>query len=113
MTRPDAPRRRPPLPRPLARGDVMFEELVDTLEKPSAKERPENAWVRPGTWPLVDRRAELRKAGRLTQREARRLARTIRALLKLDRQERARKAGEAIMMELLILRCLGLAANYF
>ena len=79
----------------------MFEELVDTLEKPPAKERPESAWVRPGTWSLVDRRAELRKAGRLTQREARRLARAIRASLKLDRQERARKAGEAIMMELL------------
>ena len=32
----------PPVPRPLARGDAMFEELVDTLEKPPAKERPEN-----------------------------------------------------------------------
>ena len=52
----------------------MFEELVDTLEKPPAKERPENAWVRTGTCSLVDRRADLRKAGRLTQREARRLA---------------------------------------
>ena len=49
----------------------------------------------------MDRRADLRKAGRLTQRESRRLARAIRASLKLDRQERARKADEAIMMELL------------
>ena len=56
----------PPLPRPLAQGDAMFEELVDTLEKPPAKERQENAWVQMGTWTLVDRRAELRKAGRLT-----------------------------------------------
>ena len=92
----------PPLPRPLSHGDAMFAELVDAVEKPLVKERPENAWVRSGIWSLVDRRVELRKAGRLTQREARRLARAIRASLKLDRQERARKAGEAIMMELLV-----------
>ena len=79
----------------------MSEELVDTLEKPLAKERPENTWVRPGTWSLVDRKAEPRKAGWLTQREVHWLARAIRALLKLDRQERARKTGKAIMMELL------------
>ena len=79
----------------------MFEELVDTLEKPPAKERPEKVWVCPGTWSLVEKRAELRKAGRLTQREARRLAHVICASLKLDRQERAWKVGEAIMMELL------------
>ena len=24
----------------------MFEDLVETLEKPPAKERPENAWLR-------------------------------------------------------------------
>ena len=63
----------------------MFEELAGTLEKPPAKERPENALVRLGRWSLVDRRAELRKVGRLTQREAHRLARAIRASLKLDR----------------------------
>ena len=90
----------PPLPHPLAQGDAMFEELVDTLETPPVKQRPENVWVRPGPCSLVDRRTELRKAGRLTQCELRRLARAIRVLLKLDRQERARKAGEAIMMEL-------------
>ena len=79
----------------------MFEELVDTLEKPPAKERPENAWVRSGTWSLVDRRVELRKAVKLIQHESCRLARVIKTSLKLDRQERARKAGKAIMMELL------------
>ena len=83
----------PPLCRPLAIGDAMFEELVGTLEKPPVKERPENAWVHLGTWSRVDRRAELRKAGRLTQRESRRLARAIRASLKLDRQERASAEG--------------------
>ena len=43
-----------PLPRLLARGDAVFEELVETLEKPPIKERPENVWVRTGTWTLVD-----------------------------------------------------------
>ena len=85
MTKREAPCRRPPLPCPLARGDAIFEELVDTLKKPPINERPENVWVRPATWSLVDRRAELRKAGRLTQRESRWLARAIRASLKLDR----------------------------
>ena len=80
---------------------AMIKELVGTLEKPPVKERLENAWVRSGTWSFVDRRAELRKTERLTQRESRRLALAIRASLKLDRQERARKAGEAIMIELL------------
>ena len=30
----------PPLPRPLARGDAIFEELLDMLEKLPVKERP-------------------------------------------------------------------------
>ena len=55
------------------------------VEKPPVKERPENVWVHSGTWSLMDRRTKLRKAGRLTQRESRRLARAIRASPKLDR----------------------------
>ena len=78
----------------------MFEELVEAVEKPLARERPENHWVRPGTWLLVDQRAAMRKEGILTQREARRLGRKIAAALKEDRKERARRAGEAIMAEL-------------
>ena len=52
-----------PLPRPLAYRDTVFAGLVETPEKPPVKERTENAWVRSGTWSLVDRRAELQKAG--------------------------------------------------
>ena len=78
----------------------MFEELVEAVEKLPKRERPESAWVRPGTWALIDERAARRKEGNLTQREARRLGRKIAAALKEDRKERARKAGEAIMMEL-------------
>ena len=73
------------LPRPLSREDAMLAELVEAVEKPPVKERSENVGVRSGTWSLVERRAELRKAPRLTQRESRRLARAIRASPKLDR----------------------------
>ena len=79
----------------------MFEELVDTLEKRRPRSAPRTRGSAQARDLLWTRGQELRKAGRLTQREARRLARAIRASLKLDRQERARKAGEAIMMELL------------
>ena len=89
------------LPRPLSREDAMLAELVEAVEKPPVKERSENVGVRSGTWSLVDRRVELRKTGRLTQHESRRLVRAIRVLLKLNRQERAQNAGEAIMMEFL------------
>ena len=56
----------PPLPRPLAYGDTVFAVLVEAVEKAPVKERPENAWVRSDTLSLMDRRAEMRKAGMLT-----------------------------------------------
>ena len=40
--------------------------VTNMLQYRYSQERPENAWVRPGTWSLVDRRADLWKAGRLT-----------------------------------------------
>ena len=81
-------------------GDDMFERLVEEVEKPTARERPENDWIRPSTWLLVDQRASMRKEGTLTQLEARRFSRRIRASLKEDRKERARREGEAIMLKL-------------
>ena len=57
----------PPPVRPLTAGDAMFEELAEAVEKPPVKERPDNLWVRPSTWLLVDRRAAMRKEGALTQ----------------------------------------------
>ena len=39
----------PPLPHPLAYRDTVFAELVEVVEKPPVKKRPENVWVRPGT----------------------------------------------------------------
>ena len=53
-----------------------------------------------GTWKLVDQRAELRKQGRLTQAEGRRLTRRIPKAINDDRKEQARQAGHAIMAAL-------------
>ena len=86
-----------PPPRPMTEGDTMLEELVDTLEAPGKRDRPDHEWIRGGTWALIDERASRRKQGTLTQAQGRRLSRRIRQALKQDRRERARKAGEEIM----------------
>ena len=81
----------------MTEGDTMLEELVDTLEAPGKRDRPDHEWIRGGTWALIDERASRRKQGTLTQAQGRRLSRRIRQALKQDRRERARKAGEEIM----------------
>ena len=82
---------------PATEGEKIFEVLKTEIEKPARREREENAWIRPGTWALVDEGAKLRSLGRLTQAEGRRLTRRIRAALKGDRVKRARRAGEEVM----------------
>ena len=64
--------------------DTIFGKLVEAVEKLPVKEQPENRRGRSGTWSLVDRRKEMRKAGPPTQRESRSLARAIKASLKLN-----------------------------
>ena len=44
---------------PLPEGEVMFEELRKACQRPERRELPDNAWIRPGTWALIDRKAEL------------------------------------------------------
>ena len=80
--------------------DALFKALVEEIEKPPSRERPEHSWIRPSTWLLVDQQASMRKEGTLTQLEARRFTRRIRASLKEDRKERARRAEEAIILKL-------------
>ena len=57
-----------------------------------------NSWIRPGTWLLIDQRTSLRREGRLSQKEGRRLGRRIKAALKEDCRERARRVGERVML---------------
>ena len=77
---------------PADEGEKLFEEIKAKIEKPPKRKWEENAWIRPGTWALVDDRAKLRSLGRLTQAEGRRLTRRIHAALKGDRIECARRA---------------------
>ena len=79
---------------PLPEGEAMFEELRKACQRPERRELPDNAWIRPGTWSLIDRKAELRKANRVSYSEGRKLGRKIRASLKADKIERARRVGE-------------------
>ena len=51
-------------------------------------------------WKLVDQRAELRKQGRITQTEGRRLTRRIHKAFNDDRKERALQASHTIMASL-------------
>ena len=85
---------------PMTEGEKMFETLRQTVEKPPAQDRPENSWIRPGTWALIDSRAADRREGRLDNRLARRYGRRIRASLKADRLERVRRVGETICQHL-------------
>ena len=80
--------------------DALFEELVKEVEKPPSHKRPEHSWIRLSMWLLVDQRVSMRKEGTLSQLEARRYTRRIRASLKEDRKERARRAEEAIILKL-------------
>ena len=85
---------------PRTEGEAAFEVLQGKVETPPRREWPVNNWIWPGTWALIDQRAAMRRAGKLTQRMGRRAGRKIKASLKLDRIERARKCGERIMEHL-------------
>jgi hypothetical protein len=76
----------------------MFAALAIAIEKPEKRDRPENSWIRPGTWALVDRRSSKRKQGTLKQGEGRKLGREIKRSLKADRIERAHRAGEEVVL---------------
>ena len=90
-----------PFARPLTEGEELFERLRTECENPKRREREENSWIRPGTWAIINRRAELRKAGQLTRkRDTFLLNRKVRNTLKADRIERARWVGEKAVLHL-------------
>ena len=84
----------------MTEGEKMFETLRQTVEKPPAQDRPENSWIRPGTWALIDSCAADRREGRLDNRLARRYGRHIHASLKADRLERVRRVSETVCQHL-------------
>ena len=84
----------------MSEGDKMFEALEGQISKPRRRERAENKWIRQATWDLVDKRTQLRREGRLDIKESRKLSRRIKASLREDRRERARRTGEQVMTHL-------------
>ena len=81
-------------------GEALFDDLRSACQKPERRERPDHSWIRPGTWGLIHRRAELRNAGQMPRREGFKLGRDIKNALKQDRIERARRAGEQAVLHL-------------
>ena len=81
---------------PRTQMEAVFEELKASVEVPPPRQRPANRWISDRTWNLVDRRAQLRRFGRLDQAESRRLGRQIHASLKTDRRQRAEAAAAEI-----------------
>ena len=69
-------------PGPKTEAEDLFEQLKDTLEKPSAREHNQNSWISAATWRLIDRRAQLKSMGSITQTNGRRWSREINASLK-------------------------------
>lgn len=82
---------------PKTRGEALVEELQEAVLPPETRDKVKHAWIRLGTWSLIDKRAATRRAGNLNQNMGRRMARAIKASLKADRVERARKVVEEIM----------------
>ena len=48
----------------LPEGEAIFEELRKACQRPERRELPDTALIRPGTWALIDMKAELRKPKR-------------------------------------------------
>ena len=67
----------PPPPEEQTKGEKLFAELCATVEEVPRRERKDLDWVRDGTWRLVDQRNSLRKQGRLSIVQGRRLGRRI------------------------------------
>ena len=85
---------------PQTRTEAWFEELKATVKKPDVRTLPRNSWISEATWDIVDRRAWLRKTGRLSQVRERNLTRRIYVSLTNDRRQRAEKAGTEIQSHL-------------
>ena len=80
----------------LSADEKAYAKLAKTIPKADPRDCVDNSWIRAGTWSLIDERARLRRNGELGNGMARRMGRKIKASLKEDRVERARKVGETV-----------------
>ena len=74
----------------------LYEGLHLDVMAPPKRAQPRNSWISAPTWGLIDRRASLRKHGKLSRRMSRLLGRQIASALKRDRQQRAADVAENI-----------------
>mmetsp|Transcript_7501 Transcript_7501/g.17019 ORF Transcript_7501/g.17019 Transcript_7501/m.17019 type:complete len:226 (-) Transcript_7501:948-1625(-) len=81
---------------PRTEMEASFEELQSNCVKPPPRALKSNSWISDATWQLVDRRAQLRRRGMLSQAGTRKLGREIKASLKSDRKTRAATAASTI-----------------
>ena len=51
----------------MSSDEKKFETLRRAVEPQEARARPENSWIRPGTWALIDSRAAARRDGHLSR----------------------------------------------
>ena len=84
----------------LLADEKAYAKLAKTIPKADPRDSVDNSWIRAGTWSLIDEQARLRQNGELGNGIARRMSRKIKASLKEDRVERARKVGEAVSVHL-------------
>jgi hypothetical protein len=78
------------LPRgPLDKLCTLYEELRLDVVAPPKRAQPRNSWISAPTWGLIDRRAMLRRQGKLSKWMSRLLGRQIASGLKGDRQQQA------------------------
>ena len=75
---------------PHTKMDAGFKVLKEKVIVPGPREYRSNDWISKGTWALVDRRAGLRREGKLSQSTARSIGREIKTSLKADRVARVR-----------------------
>ena len=87
------------LPRygPRSESETLFEELAETVEKPTPRERPSNEWIRPSSWALIDHKATFGRENKPNQRDRRRLGRKIKAHLQDERRHRTAAVGASIV----------------
>ena len=88
-------------------GGAMFETLKEVVIPSRTRGEgngPRTHGPRGRTWELINHRTCMRREGRLTQTEGRKLGRQIKTELKADRVERTRQVGEQLMVHLKAVR---------
>ena len=81
----------------MTRADALFQALKLNITPPTrAEKRARQVWISAQTWNLVDQRSAMQKVVNHDGAEVRRLSRRIHQSFRVDRKERAARAGADI-----------------